>query len=298
VADRQHGVVSRRQLLDLGLTEEAIDWRLAAGRLHRLHWGTYAVGHRSLAREGHWMAAVLASGEDAVLSHGTAAALWGIRRASSGAIHVTAPRASHSTSTVRRHKSRIPTDEVTVVDGIPVTTVPRTLFDLAAVSSVENVEFALREAEYRRLHDALSLWDLLARYPGRRGARRIRTCLARRSEQVGRTNSPLEEVFVPFLRRHDLPSPRLNAWIELGGAWKQVDCLWEPERLVVELDGWAGHGTRTAFGADRSRDRRLHVAGYEVIRLTWTQLENEPEPIAADLRHLLTRRTKSADKHP
>jgi very-short-patch-repair endonuclease len=181
----------------------------------------------------------------------------------------------------------LPGDEVTVVERIPVTSVPRTLFDLAAVSSVENVEFAMREAEYLRLYDELSLSDLLARYPGRRGSRTIKVCLARRAEHGGRTRSRLEEVFVPFLRRHRLPLPRLNAWIELGGSWKQVDCLWAGERVVVELDGFAGHGTHIAFRQDRARDRRLRVAGYDVVRIAWAQLEEEPEAIAADLRTLL-----------
>lgn len=175
-----------------------------------------------------------------------------------------------------------------MVEGIPLTTVPRTLFDLAAVSSVDDVEYAMREAEYRRLHDRLSLVELLTRYRGRRGARAIRTCLARRRELSGRTRSKLEEVFVPFLRGRDLPLPRLNAWIELAGSWKQVDCLWEREGVVVELDGFAGHGTRTAFREDRARDRRLRVAGYEVVRIAWAQLEDEPEAIASDLRALLT----------
>jgi predicted transcriptional regulator of viral defense system len=286
-AKRQHGVVARRQLREWGMASDAIDRRLLAGRLHRIHAGVYAVGHEVLSREGHWMAAVLAAGPGAVLSHSAAAALWRIRNPSSGAIHVTTPRKCRSTQTIRRHRSRIPADEVTVVEGIPVTTVPRTLFDLAAVSSVENVEFALREAEYRRLHDPLSLPDLLARYPGRRGSRAIRACLARRAEHGGRTRSPLEEVFVPFLRRHRLPLPRLNAWIELAGSWKQVDCLWDAQRVVAELDGYAGHGTRTAFREDRARDRRLRVAGYDVVRIAWTQLEDEPESIAADLRALL-----------
>jgi hypothetical protein len=267
----------------------AIDRKVRSGHLQRVHPGTFAVGHRSTTGEGRWMAAVLASGDRAVVSYWTAASLWRIRRPSSGAIHLTIPRKCRSTRTIHRHCSQLPADEVTVVEGIPVTSVPRTLFDLAAVSSVENVEFALREAEYRRLHDALSLPDLLARYPGRRGARAIKLCLARRSEQAGWTRSPLEEVFGPFLRRHGLPLPRLNAWIEPGGSWKQVDCLWAAERVVVELDGYAAHGTRTAFREDRARDRRLRVAGYDVVRIAWAQLEDEPESVAADLRALLGR---------
>src|SRR5262249_52911055 len=125
-------------------------------------------------------------------------------------------------------------------------------------------------------------------YPGRRGVRKARLALARLAEKpAGRVRSPLEEVFVPFLRRHHLPRPHLNAWLEVGGRRYQVDCLW-PDRQVVELDGWEGHGTRSAFRDDRARDRRLRVAGYSVTRLTWTQLEDEPTAVAADLRALLS----------
>jgi very-short-patch-repair endonuclease len=182
----------------------------------------------------------------------------------------------------------LPADEVTVEDEIPVTTVPRTILDLAAVASVDVVENALREAEYQRLHDALSLPDLVARYPGRRGIRKVRTALDRlREEPGGQRRSPLEERFVPFLRRHDLPIPRLNAWLEVGGKRYQVDCLWPGTHQIVELDGWQGHGTRSAFRDDRARDRRLRVAGYSVTRLTWSQLDDEPTAVAADLRSLL-----------
>jgi very-short-patch-repair endonuclease len=186
----------------------------------------------------------------------------------------------------------LPTNEVTVEDGIPVTTVPRTIIDLAAVASVDVVENALRESEYLRLYDMLSLQDLVARYPGRRGMRKVRTALDRlREEPGGRQRSPLEERFVPFLRRHDLPIPRLNAWIEVGGRRYQVDCLWPQTTQIVELDGWEGHGTRSAFREDRARDRRLRVAGYTVTRLTWSQLVDEPTAIAADLRALLVKAT-------
>ena len=180
-----------------------------------------------------------------------------------------------------------PPDEVTIDEGIPVTTVPRTIFDLAATASPDEVEFALREAEYRQLHDALSLHDLLARYPGRRGARTVRRALDSLREASGRVESPLEEVFVPFLRRHHLPRPQLNAWLEAGGKRYRVDCLWPSTRQIVELDGWEGHRTRSAFRSDRARDRRLAVAGFSITRLTWSQLEDEPTAVAADLRTLL-----------
>jgi very-short-patch-repair endonuclease len=174
------------------------------------------------------------------------------------------------------------------VEDIPVTTVPRTIFDLAATSSIDQVESMLREAEYRQLYDRLSLPDMLRRYSGCRGTRRIRSALERvEALPPGRTRSPLEERFLPFLRRHGLPRPRLNDWIVLGERRFQVDCHWPGSAQIVELDGWSGHGTRSAFRADRARDRVLRVAGYSVTRIAWAQLEDEPKAIAADLRVLL-----------
>jgi very-short-patch-repair endonuclease len=141
--------------------------------------------------------------------------------------------------------------------------------------------------EYRRLYDRLSLRDLLDRYPGRAGTRAVRAALARLAESSGRVDSPLEERFLPFLDRHRLPRPQFNAWLEVGGKRYRVDCLWPAQRQIVELDGWESHGTRVAFRDDRARDRRLRVARYGVTRLAWSQLEDEPEAIAADLRRLL-----------
>jgi very-short-patch-repair endonuclease/predicted transcriptional regulator of viral defense system len=287
LAEAQHGVVARRQLLARGLGEEAIEVRLKAGRLHRLHPGIYAVGHRVVSREGRWMAAVLFCGRGAALSHRTAAVLWGLRRSSSRASDVTSGSKSRSRSGIHRHYAVLPVDEVTIERRIPVTTVPRTLFDLAAVASVDEVEHAFRESEYLRLHDRLSLRDLLARYPGRQGSRAIRECLARRAETPGRARSWLEERFLPFLRVHRLPVPRLNAWVEAGERSFEVDCFWPGPRAIVELDGFAAHGTRIAFREDRARDRRLRVAGYGVTRIAPEQLEDEAEAIAADLRALL-----------
>lgn len=201
---------------------------------------------------------------------------------------MTVPTKSRSRGGIRRHSSALPADEVTTAGGIPVTTVPRTLFDLAAVEPAIAVESALRESEYLRLGDRLSLPDLLDRYPGRRGSRAIRACLARRAEHPGRVRSPLEERFLPFLRRHRLPPPRLNAWISLGDRRFQVDCLWPESRQIVEVDGYESHRTMTAFREDRARDRLLRVAGYGVTRIVWAQLGEEPEAIAADLRVLLS----------
>jgi very-short-patch-repair endonuclease len=286
LAEAQHGVVGRRELEALGVTRRKIAGRLHAGRLHRLHPGVYAVGYRVLSREARWMAAVLSCGTGAVLSHRSAAALWGIRDHSGRAIEVTAPRKSRSRGEIERHYATLPADEVTVERGIAATTVPRTIFDLAAVLPTA-AESALRQSEYLRLHDRLSLPDLLDRYPRHRGVKAIRECLKRRRETPGSPRSWLEERFLPFLDRHRLSRPQLNVWIEVGGRGYQVDCLWPERRVVVELDGFAAHGTRSAFREDRARDRRLRVAGYGVIRIAPEQLEDEAVVLAADLRELL-----------
>jgi very-short-patch-repair endonuclease len=281
-------VVSREQLLQVGWSKDEINWRISTGRLHRLHAGVYAVGHRVIPKEGWWMAAVLASGPGALLSHHTAAALWGLRGYSGGVIHVTVPRKSTSSKRIRRHLSYVPPDELTEREGIPVTSVHRTIFDLAAAVSVDEVIAMIKEAEYRNLYDRLSLWDLLERYPAKRGSRNLRFALKRITEEPsGRKRSKLEERFAPFLRRHHLLLPRFNDWIALDPKPYRVDCHWPQHHLIVELDGWQGHSSRSAFQDDRARDRALKVADYSVIHLTWAQLGSEPEAIASDLRMLL-----------
>ncbi len=169
-----------------------------------------------------------------------------------------------------------------------MTTVPRTLFDLAAVEPVGRVEQALRQVERLRLYDALSLTDLLARYPRRHGSRAVRECLRRlRDLPDGVTREELEADFLAFLDRYRFPRPRLNAWLTIGSRRYQVDCLWLAQKVIVELDGYATHGTRQAFEGDRDRDRRLLAAGYRGPRVTWRHLHEIPEEIAADLRALL-----------
>jgi very-short-patch-repair endonuclease len=234
------------------------------------------------------MAAVLASGPGALLSHRSAAAVWGLRGHSDGPVHVTVARKSTSSRLVSRHLSRVPEDERATEAGVPVTSVPRTILDLAATEPVEVVENLLREMEFRELRDRLSLRDLVGRYPGRRGIARVRLALERLEEvPAGRRRSGLERRFAAFLRRHGLPLPRFNSWILLADKRFQVDCHWLGTRQIVELDGWRGHGTRSAFREDRARDRALRVAGYAVTRLTWNQLDDEPKAVAADLRALL-----------
>jgi len=284
--------------MDKGWTEEEIKWRIRVGRLHRVHAGIYAVGHRLVSKQGWWMAAVLASGPGAVLSHQTAAALWSLRGYSGGAVHVTLARKSTSSKRIRRHRSQVPIDERTEKEGIPMTSIHRTIFDLAATAAVDEVVAMIKEAEYLNLWDRLSLWDLLERYAGKRGSRNLRSALKRITEEpVGRKRSRLEERFAPFLRRYRLPLPRFNDWVLLDNKPYRVDCHWPNTRLIVELDGWEGHSSRSAFQDDRARDRALKVAGYSVVHLTWAQLDSEPAQIATDLRKILGRAASTSTSH-
>ncbi len=233
------------------------------------------------------MAAVLASGPAAVLSHRSAGRLWGLVPPSSRAIEVTRPATCRARVGIVTHLSVIPTDEHTVVTGIPVTTVPRTLLDLAAVLDQRGIERAVNEAEVRGLTDALSIPDLLERYPRRRGTAALRRLLVDEGAAREVTRSELEERFVAFLRDASLPLPRLNADIAVCGRFFKVDCLWAERCVIAELDGRRVHGTKRAFEDDRRRDRLLLVEGWQVMRITWSQLRDEAPTLAADLRRLL-----------
>jgi len=288
LASRQHGVVARWQLLAKGVGRGAIDDRMGR-RLHPIHHGVYAVGYPVSGIESRWLAAVLAAGPDAVLSHRSAAQLWGLASRSSHWSEVTRPTYFRSHPLIRAHRSLLPADERTVVEGIPVTTVPRTVLDLAAVGSRRQVERVLNEVEVRGLTDRLSIPDLLARYPRRRGTAALRDLLCEGAEAGGVTRNDFEESFVPLLDSNGLPRPQFNADVSVAGRFFSVDCLWRRERLIVELDGLATHGTRQAFENDRERDRLLMVDGWRVMRITWRQLCNKQVSIASDLRKALTR---------
>jgi Protein of unknown function (DUF559) len=183
----------------------------------------------------------------------------------------------------------LPADERAVVDGIPVTSAPRTLLDLTIVVSKRQLERALNEAEVLGLTDRLSLPDLLERYPRRRGSVVLRALLSDDPAMGGVTRSELEERFVSLLDRCGIPRPRLNADLSVRGRFFVVDCLWIDERLIVELDGRAVHGTSQAFEADRERDRLLLTEGWRVMRVTWRQLRDQGATIAADLSRALGR---------
>ncbi|HEY7213703.1 MAG TPA: type IV toxin-antitoxin system AbiEi family antitoxin domain-containing protein [Thermoanaerobaculia bacterium] len=288
LAAKQHGVVARRQLRELGISDDRIKGRLRRGQLHLLHRGVYAVGFRLSSREARWMAAVLACGPDAALSHRSAAQLWGLRGGFGGVIEVTRTKGWRPPAGALAHRLPLPSDERTMVEGIPVTTMPRTILDLAAVEPVRQVERALNEAEVQGLTDRLSIPDLLARYPRRRGSAALRALLADGAGSDGTTKSDLEERFVSLLDSHGLPRPRLNADVAVGGRFFSADCLWQGEGLIVELDGRAVHGTRKAFEADRERDRLLVAGGWRVIRVTWRQLRDQEAAVAADIRRALS----------
>jgi very-short-patch-repair endonuclease len=280
---RQHGLITHGQLTQLGIRPRTIGHRIERGQLHRVHRGVYAVGHALLSQKGRWMAAVLVGGEGAVLSHRSAAALWGVRPSSRTEVQVTVPSGRGRRPGIRFHRGSVPKDEVTVRNGIPITTVSRTLLDLAAVVSVRQLERAINEAEVLRLWDELSLAALAERYPRRPGTRAVRQALNARQDGETLTRSELEERFLETVRSASLAQPEVNATLEARGRSFEIDFLWREQRLAVELDGRAAHHTVEAFERDRERDRILQVAGWRTVRITWSQLDG----VERDLRALL-----------
>ena len=287
VAARQYGAIHRRQLRRLGLTGDAIDWRIATGRLHPVHRGVYTVGHAHLTRQGRWMAAVLVGGEPAVLSRQSVGAALDLI-SYSGWTHVTVPMHRRAQRGIVWHVMSLPPDEVERRHGIPMTTPARTLFDLAAVLDKPRLERAIDRAEAMQLTSPTSLIALLKRYPRRRGIANLRQIL--NEEQIGLrvTKSELEDLFAAFVDRHRLPRPETNVWLKLDERWVEVDGLGRRQRLIVELDGRRFHGTPLAFEADRARDRGLIAAGWRVMRVTWRQLRREPAALAWDLAAALS----------
>jgi very-short-patch-repair endonuclease len=286
LAERQHGVVDRRQLIQRGLTPKEIRGRTELGRLYCLHRGVYAVGRPRVSREGRWLAAVLSAGPDAVVSHSTAGALWRIC-AWRGPIDITVPSSRRPRRGLRWHVARLPADEVTTHDGIPTTSPARTLFDLATFLTLPRLRNALNESEKRRHGSELSLPDLLHRYPRRPGTPNLRKVLADHSFGNGTGESELELEFLDFLDARGFPRPDVNRWIEVGGEMVRPDCLWRDRRLVVELDSWEHHGTREAFEADRARARKLAGAGFRVMQVTSRDVNHGADALAADLRCVL-----------
>ena len=281
IARRQHGVVAFSQLAGLGLDKAAVRRRVEAGRLHRLHRGVYAVGHRALTRRSYLVAAVLAIGDDAALSHRSAAELWGIR-GSHWQIDVTCPRALRQRGGMTLHRHPLPADEVVVRDGIRVTSPPRTLLDLAGVLGPQQLRRAYEQAEILRLDSTLSLGRLIERHENRKGTNALCGLLGSQALPAI-TKRELEERFLTTIRAGGLPEPRTNTVVE----GLEVDAFWPAARLVVELDSRGFHLNRIAFERDRERDRKLMLAGYRVVRITWRQLHDDPARIVRDLRQLI-----------
>jgi very-short-patch-repair endonuclease len=278
LAERQHGVVSHAQLLQLGLGKSAVgDWA-KRGRLHRVHRGVYAVRYPTLTRNGHFMAAVLACGEGAALSHFSAAVLWGMLNAWGGAIHVTCEARRRRPGLVV-HEAALGSEELRKRAGIPVTAPARTLIDLADVAPRRTLERAIDEAEYLRL----DCTGLASRH-GRRGSGNLSTLLAVHRPGSTRTRSELEEMFISLCDNHGLPRPEVNVHIE----GYECDFVWREQRLIVETDGAAAHSGERRRVRDLERDAELAAAGWRVIRIAYERLLREPERVADQVGRALT----------
>jgi putative AbiEi antitoxin of type IV toxin-antitoxin system/uncharacterized protein DUF559/transcriptional regulator with AbiEi antitoxin domain of type IV toxin-antitoxin system len=267
LAARQHGVVGRQQLVELGFDRGTIARRVESGRLHRLYRGVYAVGHTIIPRQGRWLAAVMACGHGAALSHRSAASLWGIRHNAAARFDITVPHTSgvRSTSAIVVHRPRRPV-ETTTHDSIPVTTPGQTLADLATALPRRALEKAVEMAEVRKLHVAIP--------EGHPGTQRLHDAAGRALPVT--TDSPLEDAFLALCDDHGIPRPLVQPFVE----GHRVDFCWPEDRLIVETDGYEHHGTRAAFGRDRAKDAQLTVRGWRVLRFTEPQVRGDPSSCA------------------
>jgi very-short-patch-repair endonuclease len=280
----QHGVVTRRQLLAAGIGSDMVRRRVSSERLRRIHQGVYIVGPVTAPRARE-MAAVLACGDAAVLSHGSAATLWQVLNgAHEGAPEVIDSESRHRHPGIRIHHIRtLRADEVAKLDGIPITTATRTLYDLASTVSHRDLERAVAEALARRLTSLSRLAKLLERHPRGRGAANLRAVTERGNPAF--TRSEAEERFLALVRDARLEAPEVN--VDVAGY--EVDFLWRERRLIVEVDGYTFHSSPDAFERDRERDSVLAAAGLRVTRLTWKQLTEEPVAVIARLARALAR---------
>ena len=285
IAFRQHGVISRPQLFALGFGQDFVHDGLRLGRLHQLHLGVYAVGHRRLTQRGIWLAAVLACGEHAVLSHRSAAALWHLAALELGRVDVLVPgRGSRSRPGIAIRRTRdLPPSEVTEIDGIPVTTVERTLLDLASIASTSQLRKAVAEADRLELLDVPSLVDLCASRPGRRGTGALRRIALEQRGPISATRSDPERLFLDFCIRRGLPVPAVN--VPLAG--HEADFLWRDARLVVEVDSYGYHRSWSEQEHDRAKDAALQVAGFNVLRYTEETLLADEDRVFSQIVALL-----------
>jgi very-short-patch-repair endonuclease len=290
-ASGQRGVISRAQLRALTLSDGAISDRVASGYLQPLFRGTFAVGHRAIDRQGRLLAAVLACERGAVLSHGSAAELLGLWNKQLAIVHVIPPDWSgRKIAGIRWHRVRLPLrDEVEIRDGIPCTTISRTIVDMAGESGWAGLRDLVEQAAILRQLDVDEI-DLVLSRGRRRGAPRLRKILDRwrnTAEPRPRVRSPLEARLLTQLIEAGLPAPRTNVKLRVEGRFLEVDLLWEEQRLVIETDGEETHGTSAAFQRDRWRDQLLMAAGYRTARVTWAQVRDEPSAVVNRINHML-----------
>lgn len=286
LAARQHGVITAAQLLRCGLTRAQIVAKVRRCELHRLHRGVFAVGHTALPQFALEHAAILACGEGAVLSHGSAAWLWRIVDRLVGPVHVTVPhRTLHCRPGLQIHRSdRLTSSDIRTREGLRLTSPARTLIDLRTQLNPDAWEAALSEARFRQLIRDGELERALTRNEGRPGTNAVRAHLNREAgPQI--TQSQAERRFLALVREAGLPAPRTQVRIE----GYRVDAVWPAQRLIVELDGLQGHGHRSAFERDCRRDAILVANGWRVIHFTWPQLEHRPLYVIATLTAALTR---------
>jgi very-short-patch-repair endonuclease len=284
LAEEQHGVVARRQLLELGLSYDAIKHRLRRGRLHSLYSGVYVVGRPELTEKGRWMAAVLACGPGALLSDESAAALHGIRKPRRGAIEITLPpNRTCARSGIVAHRRIVPSEHIGAVARIPLTSPVLTLVHLAGRLGRRQLETAMNEADKLRLIDPEELRSELDRIPRQPGIALLRAILAGHGFLL--TDSELERSFLPLARRAGLDLPltrqRLNGFV--------VDFYWPDLGLVVETDGLTYHRTPVQQARDRLRDQRHTAAGLTCLRFTHQQVAYEPTHVIATLKTVAER---------
>jgi very-short-patch-repair endonuclease len=281
LAARQHGYVTRQQLLALGLGPEAIKYRLRTGRLHRIYPGVYAVGHSRLHPVDRSMAAVLACGRGAVLSHASAASLWGFFRRWEQPFEVTIV-GDRRPKAIRVHYCRLARADKTHQLGVPVTSPGRTVIDSA--SRVRNPIRLVNDALHSPWLTESQLIEAIERHPR---ASLVRAIVL---GQPGVTRSELEDRFVAFCQKHRLPQPEINAVVD----GREVDAFFREERVIVELDSYAFHSDRTTFERDRQKDAEAAAKGLTTVRLTDERMRREPDQEAARLRTILKGRRPRA----
>jgi predicted transcriptional regulator of viral defense system len=286
----QNGVVTSEQLARLGLDDQAVAKRVARGGLHRIHQRVYSLTPTVMTERGRFMAAVLACGSDAVLSHRSAAYLWGLVDKWEEPIDVTAPnRRGRSPDGVAAHRDgSLQAIDTTTRYGIPCTTVARTILDFAGVAPDWEVRKAIAQAEVLRILDKPKLRALLKRSRRRRGVSRLRLILDTIHPHTKRTRSDLERLFLEMCAKRSVPEPEVNVWLLAADRKRyQADFLWRDQKLIVEADSRRFHDTDSAFVSDRKRRQQLELAGWRVSQCTWEEVEREPRRLALTVEGLI-----------